>query len=60
MSAYVNNGETMKTLNKVLELFRNGLEIDHWEFYKDMIEDSADFELVKQSKGWEEFLSYEN
>jgi hypothetical protein len=48
----------MKTLNKILGMFRRGIEIDGFHFYKEMIESQPDFDEFSQSTEWREFLSY--
>jgi hypothetical protein len=48
----------VKTLNKILGMFRQGFEIENFAFYKDMIENQPNFNEVSLTKEWREFLSY--
>jgi hypothetical protein len=40
-------------------MFRKGLEIENFAFYKGMIISQPDFKEIFISKEWEEFLTFE-
>lgn len=48
----------MKTLIKVLFMFNKVNELEHWDFYHEMLCADDEYETFKSGKEWQKFLGF--